>query len=108
MGPLLFTIFINDLEDNVKNRVLKFADDSKLWGRVGSIEERMSLQKDLDILGEWSIRNKMPFNVGKCKVMHVGKNEKFEYSILGKKIQSSLLLKKRIWEYFFQIHSNLV
>ena len=32
LGPLLFTIFINDLEDNIKNRVLKFADDSKLWG----------------------------------------------------------------------------
>ena len=90
LGPLLFTIFINDLEDNVKNRVLKFADDSKLWGRVGSIDERMSLQKDLDILGEWSIRNKMPFNVGKCKVMHVGKNENFEYRLLGQKIQNTI------------------
>ena len=86
----MFTIFINDLEDNVKNRVLKFADDSKLWGRVGSLDERMSLQKDLDILGEWSIRNKMPFNVGKCKVMHVGKNENFEYRLLGQKIQNTI------------------
>src|SRR3989442_12734678 len=29
LGPLLFTIYINDLEDNVVNRLLKFADDSK-------------------------------------------------------------------------------
>ena len=38
LGPLLFTIFINDLEDNVRNRMLKFADDSKLWGRAGTMK----------------------------------------------------------------------
>src|ERR1700759_4276770 len=73
LGPLLFTIFINDLESNVINKVLKFADDSKLWGVVETVEERIGMQKDLDTLGEWSEINQMPFNVDKCKVMHVGK-----------------------------------
>ena len=35
MGPILFTIFINDLDDNLKSKILKFADDTKLVGRGG-------------------------------------------------------------------------
>jgi len=90
LGPLLFTIFINDLEANVSNNLLKFADDSKLWGRAETMQDRMSLQKDLDILGEWAIINQMPFNVSKCKIMHVGKkNVKFEYNLMGQKIPTT-------------------
>ena len=33
LGPLLFTIYINDLEDGISSKMLKFADDSKLWGK---------------------------------------------------------------------------
>ncbi len=84
LGPLLFTIYINDLEDNVKNKMLKFADDSKIWGRADTLEDRNSIQQDLEVLSQWSIINKMPFNVKKCKVMHIGKNnEKMDYKLMG-------------------------
>ena len=36
LGPILFLIFINDLECGVRNWVLKFADDTKLFGKVQS------------------------------------------------------------------------
>ena len=89
-GPLLFTIYINDLEERVTNKVLKFADDSKLWGKAETIQDRISLQRDLDTLGDWSIKNKMPFNVKKCKVMHIGKNDSHdEYSLMGQKLNDS-------------------
>ena len=45
LGPLLFTIFINDLDSNVINKVLKFADDSKLWGVVETVEEQIGMQR---------------------------------------------------------------
>ena len=82
LGPLLFTIYINDLEKGISrpNSVLKFADDSKLWGKVDSPEEVLTIHKDLVKLGEWSDNNSMPFNVSKCKVMHIGRK------ILGKSI----------------------
>ena len=34
LGPLLFTIFINDLPDRVKNECRLYADDSKLIGVI--------------------------------------------------------------------------
>jgi len=34
LGPLLFLIFITDLEDDIKSVVLKFADDTKIFRKV--------------------------------------------------------------------------
>jgi ribonuclease P/MRP protein subunit RPP40 len=50
LGPLLFNIFINDIDENVCNKFLKFADDSKLWGQVNTVNNISDLQKDLDVL----------------------------------------------------------
>jgi ribonucleases P/MRP protein subunit RPP40 len=90
LGPLLFNVFINDLENDLVHKVLKFADDSKLWGKVDNFEERESMQNDLDKLGVWAQENRMPFNVSKCKVMHIGKkNVSKMYKLMGKDILKS-------------------
>jgi len=34
LGPLLFLIFINDLDLNLLSSILKFADDSKIFGKA--------------------------------------------------------------------------
>ena len=31
LGPILFLIYINDLEDDISSKVLKFADDRKVF-----------------------------------------------------------------------------
>ena len=36
LGPLLFLIYINDLDDNITSNVLKFADDTKVFRRVNN------------------------------------------------------------------------
>jgi len=38
LGPILFTVFVNDLNGDVVNRVWKFADDVKMIGNVGTVE----------------------------------------------------------------------
>ena len=87
LGPVLFSIFINDLDSNLINEVLKFADDTKVWGRVDSVEDVSKMQEDLNRLGLWSEKNLMPFNVSKCRVMHLGnRNQKAEYDLLGQRI----------------------
>ena len=73
LGPLLFTLFINDIDDGIKNSILKFADDTKMWGSVNSNDEIKDMHEDLQRLSIWSEENEMPFNVSKCKVIHLGK-----------------------------------
>src|SRR6266516_4767842 len=72
---LLFTLYrpISDIDTGLKNSILKFTNDTKIWGEVNSNEDKIKMHDDLRRLERWSDENKMPFNVDKCKVMHVGK-----------------------------------
>jgi len=75
---------------------LKFADDTKIWGTVDSKMERENMQQDMDTLSEWAKRNLMPFNVDKCKVMHIGKkNPKEKYRLMDKFIP--VAREEKIW-----------
>ena len=58
LGPLLFLIFINDLDEDINSNILKFADDTKIFKEV-------RLQADLDKLVLWAQKWQMVFNVDK-------------------------------------------
>ena len=62
--------------------ISKFADDTKLFHKVSSIEEHEKIQNDLHKLVEWSNIWQMKFNADKCKVLHFGnKNKHLAYNI---------------------------
>ena len=87
LGPGLFIIYVNDMDDKLKNRIIKFADDTKIVGKAATDENRMSIGSDLEQLKEWSKEWLMEFNVDKCKVMHVGENNvKASYRIGNKEL----------------------
>ena len=86
LGPILFLIYIyiNDLEDDISSKVLKFADDTKVFRKVTNNTDKQSLQDDLDKLVKWSEKWQMLFNFGKCKCIHIGHgNMDEEYKMGG-------------------------
>jgi len=58
----------------VAGKILKFADDTKIYRTMISAEDVSALQSDLSNLVAWSKEWQMLFNVEKCKVMHIGYN----------------------------------
>ena len=71
LGPILFLIYIHYLEDDISGKVLKFADDTKVFRKVTHDTDKQSLQDDLDKFVKWSDKWQMLFNFGKCKCIHI-------------------------------------
>ncbi len=89
LGPLLFIIFINGIDEGILSDILKFADDTKIFGKAGTRESVNKLRADLQVLWDWSEKWQMKFNTEKCKVMHVGANNlEEEYFMDGKKLET--------------------
>ena len=72
LGPILFLVYTNDLEEGVTGKILTIADDTKLFRKVKEIGDKQNLQDDIDKLVKWSEKWQMLFNLGKCKCLHTG------------------------------------
>ena len=84
LGPILFLVYINDLEEGVTGKILKFADDTKLFRKVKEIGDKQNLQDYIDKLVKWSEKWQMLFNFGKCKCIHTGsRNTGMNYEMGG-------------------------
>ena len=86
LGPVLFVIYINDLEDSFIEdvTVLKtISDDTKLAQRITSQSDSDLLQTCLNKLWEGDERWGMFFNTEKCHVVHLGTNNPHYTYTLG-------------------------
>ena len=54
LGPVLFLLYINDLEEGVTSKILKFAGDTKLFRKNNGNGDKQQLQDDIDKLIKWS------------------------------------------------------
>ena len=69
LGPVLFTIFINDLPECVNGLCKIFADDTKVYN---TCDNHNILQNDLLSLQHWSNTWQLLFNNDKCKCIQYG------------------------------------
>ena len=86
LGPVLFIIFINDLPFGIKTNCKLFADDSKIYGKATTEEDRQLIQNDIDACFNWANLWSMQFHPKKCKVMHFGRNNPKHIYLMGNNI----------------------
>lgn len=86
LGPALFLLYINDIQDQIQSTMRLFADDSIVCREIESPEDHEILQKDLDALADWSSKWLMHFNIKKCAILSITRKRKpsqYQYNILG-------------------------
>jgi len=94
LGPTLFVVYINDLPDVITSTVKIFADDSKIYRPICSHADQVALQRDLCAVEHWSEIWQLPFNAGKCKILHLGsKNQRAKYTLGGHELEQTRVEK---------------
>ncbi|XP_060577593.1 uncharacterized protein LOC132734763 [Ruditapes philippinarum] len=72
LGPTLFLIYINDIEDAIEGTLRLFADDTKLYNLANDDADIEKIQSDNDKLSIWSEKWLLKFNANKCTTLHYG------------------------------------
>ena len=76
LGPLLFIIFINDIDKEVVSSFLSsFADDTRISKGIKHQTDMRYLQEDLNKVYSWAEQNNMVLNTSKFERLQYGKNE---------------------------------
>ena len=96
MGPLLFVIYIDDIDHCISSNIIKFADDIKLFNSMDrdttssnlcSADNINSLQIDLDNVSAWCSDWLLNLNVNKCFCLHFGSSNSLkDYTINNLKV----------------------
>ena len=100
LGPLLFSLHINDITADIKSEIRLFADDCVRYREIKDKEDTLKLQRDIDRLGIWARKWGMRFQPVKCNMMqltrkHLNKIQAsytLEGSVLEKRIISNTLV----------------
>ena len=79
------------MQSQINNvRILQFADDTKVFSAVQSVNDINQLQENLDLLSRWFENWRMSVNVKKCGILtFFTKNVNISYNLFGSKLNVS-------------------
>jgi hypothetical protein len=70
LGPLLFSIFVNDLCTKIHlSKFLLFADDLKIYRVLKSVENCKLLRSSIESVQKWCIETCMKINILKTSII---------------------------------------
>ena len=94
LAPLLFIIYVNDLPAMLSCGIKVFTDNSKLYRPVRLLTDPPALQEDLDAAVRWADKWLLSFNAAKCKVLHIGRqNRHHVYTLRGTTLEDTVAEK---------------
>ena len=71
LGPLLFSLYINDISLDIESEIRLFADDCVCYREIKDEKDTMKLQRDIDRLGSCARNWGMRFQPVKCNMMQL-------------------------------------
>ena len=71
LGPLMFSLYINDISANVESEIRLSADDYVCYREIKETKDAVKLQKDIDRLGSLARKLDMTFQPVKCNIMQL-------------------------------------
>ena len=86
LGPMLFLLYINDINNTITSQVKLIADESVLYINIRSQIDQVILQNYLDTISSWAEKWLMELNINKYFVLSITlkHNSIFQdYDILG-------------------------
>ena len=69
LGPLMYLLYTNDIDENISSTVQLFADDYVVHRMIDSSEDSLCLQRDLHAILNWTKKWQMQLNIGKRVVL---------------------------------------
>ena len=86
LGPMLFLLYIYNINNAITAQINLFADDCVLYRNIHNQNDQGILQIDLDTISSWAEKWLMGLNINKCSVLSITlkRNSIFhDYNILG-------------------------
>ena len=91
-GPLLYLIYVNDIENSCDSNILSFADDTTIYSSHSDINSLFEMgNTEINNLYIWLCTNKLSLNAGKTKYIIIKPRQRHG-DISGRNISIILIM----------------